>query len=128
MKSLLFALLFAVSCSFTAFGAEFADISQKDLAAAIAAKQVVLLDVNGSESYKSGHIPGAIDFDGVKEADLAKTLPADKGALIVAYCGGPQCGAWQGGAEAAAKLGYTNIKHFREGISGWKSSGAGVEK
>ena len=128
MKPLLFALLCAVSCSFSAFSAEFTDISQKDLAAAIAAKQVVLLDVNGSESYKAGHIPGAIDFDATKEADLAKTLPADKGALIVAYCGGPQCGAWQGGAEAAAKLGYTNIKHFREGISGWKSSGAGVEK
>ena len=47
-------------------------------------------------------------------------LPADKNALIVAYCGGPKCGAWKKAAKAAAALGYTNIKHFSGGISGWQ--------
>jgi rhodanese-related sulfurtransferase len=124
MKHLLLALLLAFAAS--GFAAEFADISKDDLSAAIAAKTVVLIDVNGSESYNAGHIPGAIDFQ-AKQADLAKLLPADKGALIVAYCGGPACGAWQAGAEAVAKLGYTNVKHFKQGISGWKQSGAPVE-
>jgi rhodanese-related sulfurtransferase len=40
--------------------------------------------------------------------------------MIVAYCGGPACTAWKKAAQDACKLGYTNIKHFKEGISGWK--------
>jgi rhodanese-related sulfurtransferase len=43
----------------------------------------------------------------------------NKTTLIVAYCGGPECGAYKAAADAAAALGYTNIKHYSEGISGW---------
>jgi rhodanese-related sulfurtransferase len=121
MKTALFAMLFAVSS--TAFAAEFADISQKELAAAIEAKKVVVIDVNGSDSYKKGSIPTAIDFES-KSGELAKLLPADKNTLIVAYCGGPQCNAWKQAAKEVAKLGYTNVKHYSGGISGWKESGA----
>ena len=31
-------------------------------------------------------------------------------------------------ADAAVKLGYTNVKHFAPGIAGWKKSGAPTEK
>lgn len=101
---------------------EFAAISIADLKAAIAAKKVTLLDANGTESFLAGRLPGAIDFDASK-ADLAKVLPADKASLIVAYCGGPKCGAWKSAAAAAAKLGYTNVQHFAGGLSGWKEAG-----
>lgn len=99
----------------------YADIDVADLAKLVAAKQVVLLDVNGSDSYKSGHIPGAIDFTAHRD-DIASLLPADKQALIVAYCGGPQCPMWKHGADAVAKLGYTNVRHLKAGISGWKDA------
>jgi rhodanese-related sulfurtransferase len=102
------------------------DISLADLKRAMADKVVTLLDCNGSKSYASGHIPGAIDYEGAT-ADLAKRLPNDKAALVVAYCGGPKCLAYKAGAEAAIKLGYTNVKHFSGGISGWKEAGATVE-
>lgn len=102
------------------------DINSADLKQAIADKAVVLLDCNGSKSYASGHIPGAIDFDTAK-ADLAQRLPKDKAALVVAYCGGPKCLAYKAGAEAATKLGYTNVKHFSGGISGWKEAGEKIE-
>jgi rhodanese-related sulfurtransferase len=102
------------------------DISLADLKQAIADKSVTLLDCNGSKSYAKGHIPGAIDFEGTK-ADLAKRLPADKTALVVAYCGGPQCLAYKAGAEAATELGYVNVKHFAGGISGWKDAGEKCE-
>jgi rhodanese-related sulfurtransferase len=98
------------------------DIALADLKTAIAAKTVVVLDANGSASFAKGHIPGALDFAAVK-ADLAKNLPADKGALIVAYCGGPKCGAWKEAATAAIALGYTNVQHFSGGLSGWKEGG-----
>jgi rhodanese-related sulfurtransferase len=123
MRHLLLCLLAIGAC---AAEPDFGDIPQADLATAIAAKTVTVIDVNGTASWKEGRIPGAIDFEAAK-AELAKQLPADKGALIVAYCGGPKCGAWKRAAKAVAELGYTNVKHFSGGISGWKEAKAAVE-
>ena len=106
---------------------KFPDISHDELKAAIAAKKVTLLDVNGTETYGKGHIPGAIDFTKSKEK-IASLLPKDKGALIVAYCANEACSAYQQGAKAAKELGYTNVKHYAKGIMGWKDSGEPTEK
>jgi rhodanese-related sulfurtransferase len=127
MKKLL-ALLCSLAIVPLAFAADkFPDISHDELKEAIAQKKVVLIDVNGSESYKSGHIPGAIDFESQK-GKLASELPKDKSALVVAYCANEQCGAYQAGAKAAKELGYTNVKHYPKGIQGWKKSGEKTEK
>jgi rhodanese-related sulfurtransferase len=115
--------LFAASV----YAGHYPDITINDLKAAMASKSVTLLDANGSDSYKEGHIPGAIDFSATK-GKLAKALPKDKAALIVAYCGGPQCQAYESAAKAAQKLGYTNVKHLRAGISGWQDAGEKMEK
>ncbi|MST00678.1 MAG: rhodanese-like domain-containing protein [Pedosphaera sp.] len=111
----------------TVFAGEFPDISIADLKKAIADKKVTIIDVMGSASYKKGHVPTAIDFAAAK-ASFAKSLPADKNALIVAYCGGPTCKAYQSAANAAEKLGYKNIKHMSAGISGWLQAGEKTEK
>ena len=128
MKKLV-TLLSSLLLAATAFAgsAKVADISQAELQAAIAAKSAVILDVNGSDSFKAGHIPGAVDYIAHKD-QLAALLPADKNALVVAYCGSPSCHAYAAAADAAVKLGYTNVKHFAPGISGWKKSGAPTEK
>lgn len=126
MKKLLIlcaAALFAVSV----YAGHYPDISINDLKSAISSKSVTLLDANGSDTYKQGHIPGAIDFEATK-ANLAKVLPKDKHALVVAYCGGPQCQAYQAAAKAAEKLGYKNVKHLVAGISGWHDAGEKMEK
>ena len=120
----LFALLLF---SLNAIAGSFPDITLPDLKAAIAAKKVTLLDVNGPVSYGNGHIPGAIDFT-AHTADLANALPANKSALVVAYCGNEHCGAYAQAAEAARKLGYTNVQHFKPGIAGWKEAGEATEK
>lgn len=127
MKTALFALLFSISSVAFAADAKFADISQADLAAAIKAKTVVVIDVNGSDSFKAGHIPTAVDFD-AKGKEIATVLPADKATLVVAYCGNENCSAWKSAATAVAALGYTNVKHFTPGLAGWKSSGAELQK
>lgn len=126
MKKIL-ALFAAALVSVTAYAGEFADISIADLKKAIEEKKVTIIDVNGSKSHKAGHIPGAIDYTAAK-ADLATKLPADKDALIVAYCGGPKCSAYKAAATAAEKLGYKNIKHLSAGISGWKEAGETLAK
>ena len=110
--------VFAVS----AYAAKYPDVTVTDLKSAIESKKVTLLDANGTESYQAGHIPGAIDFETQKN-NLASVLPKDKNALIVAYCGGPQCKAYQSAAQAADKLGYKNVKHLSAGISGWEKAG-----
>ena len=103
------------------------DIEIKDLNAAIDKKQVTVIDVNGTDSFRDGHIPGAIDFE-ANEAKIEKLLPKDKDALVVAYCGGPQCTAYQAAAKKAVALGYSNVKHLPAGISGWKAAGEKLEK
>jgi rhodanese-related sulfurtransferase len=125
MKKII-ALVFALVAS-SVFAAEFPDISIADLKQAIADKKVTVIDVNGAASYAKGHVPGAIDFAS-KGADLASVLPADKSALVVAYCGGPQCSAYKAAANAASQLGYTNVKHLSAGISGWKAANEALEK
>ncbi len=126
MKKLL-TLLATAALAVSVQAGEYPDISINELKKAISEKQVTVIDVNGSESYGEGHIPGAIDFT-AKKADLAKALPANKDALVVAYCGGPTCGAYAAAAKAAKELGYTNVKHLSAGISGWKDAGAPLEK
>jgi rhodanese-related sulfurtransferase len=103
------------------------EVSLDELKKLVSEKSVVLVDANGTSTYKEGHIPGAIDFE-KNEGDLAKVLPKDKKSLIVAYCGGPLCVAWEGAAKKITAMGYTNVKHFKGGIKGWKDSGQPVGK
>ena len=122
LLTLLFSLLFTASV----FAGEFPDITITDLKKAIADKKVTVIDVNGSDSWKAGHVPTAIDFDAAADK-LAEKLPKDKSALVVAYCGGPSCGAYKAAAMKAKELGYTNVKHLAAGISGWKKAGEKTE-
>jgi rhodanese-related sulfurtransferase len=96
-------------------------IAKADLEKAIADKAVTLIDCNGSDSFAKGRLPGAIDLEASK-ADLAAKLPKDKAALVVVYCGGVKCGAWKSGCAAVSALGYTNVKHFPEGLAGWDAA------
>lgn len=113
----------------TAFAgpSQIGSISHEELNAAVAAKKVTVIDVNGTSSFKSGRIPGAIDYSAHRQ-NLAAALPSDKNALVVAYCGSEKCGAYKSAANAAIALGYTNVKHYSPGIAGWKKSGAPLEK
>jgi rhodanese-related sulfurtransferase len=126
-KVLLLAFLWAL-CGLAVSAAEttFPEIGHADLKKVMEEKKAVLLDANGSKSYDKHHIPGALDFAAIKD-DLAKHLPADKDALIVAYCGSEKCPAYKAAAEAAAALGYTNVKHYAPGIQGWLKSNEKVE-
>jgi len=126
MKSKLLALVASLIAAATAFAGDFPDISVEELKKAIADKKVVVIDVNGTESWKKAHVPTAIDFES-KKADLAKVLPEDKSILVVAYCGGPSCGAYAAAAKKAKELGFTNVKHLSAGISGWKKAGEKTE-
>ena len=121
-----------VACLFTATASlhaeSYPDISIKDLKKAIQEKKVIVLDVNGTRSYSKGHVPTAIDFT-AKGKDLETLLKGkSKDTLVVAYCGGPSCGAYKKGAAQAKALGFKNVKHLSAGISGWLQAGEKTEK
>ena len=126
MKKLIASLATALLAA-TAFAGEFPDISIAEVKALAESKKATIIDVNGTESYAKAHIPGALNFEAI-EAAFAKALPEDKNAPIVAYCGGPQCKAYQQAAKAAEKLGYKNVKHMSAGLSGWTKAGEKTEK
>ena len=126
MKKLI-TLLATVFVAASTFAGEFPDISVTEVKALTESKKAVFIDVNGSESFAKGRIPGALDYAAIKN-NLTEALPKDKNMLIVAYCGGPQCKAYQAAANAAQKLGYKNIKHMSAGISGWLQAGEKTEK
>jgi len=126
MKHLFLTLSAVAILAANALAGTFPDISTADLKAAIAKKDVTILDVNGTETYKAGHIPGSIDYVANKK-DIATLLPADKGALVVAYCGSEKCGAYAKAAEAAKELGYTNVQHYKPGLAGWKDAGEALQ-
>ena len=128
MKKLLTLLATSVlAVSSYCYAGEFPDVSVTEVKALAETKKAVIIDVNGTESYKKGHVPGALDYAAIKDK-LAEVLPKDKNATIVAYCGGPKCKAYQAAATAAEKLGYKNIKHMSAGIAGWKEAGQKMEK
>ena len=122
----LYALLVTAVIAVSAYAGDFADISINEVNKLAESKSAVIIDVNGDESFKAGHVPGALDFAAIQDK-LAASLPQKKDALIVAYCGNPKCGAYLRVAKAAQKLGYTNIKHMSAGISGWKAAGLKTE-
>ncbi len=102
--------------------ARFPEIKREELVKAVNGKTAFLVDANGGESYAQAHIPGAVSFDKAT-GGFSADLPADKGALIVAYCGGPACGAWCGAADKLEAMGYKNIRHYKGGIKEWKQAG-----
>ena len=102
MKTLLASLVTA-TVLVSAYAGPYADISINEVNKLTESKSAVIIDVNGNESFKAGHVPGALNFTAIKD-NLAANLPKKKDALIVAYCGSPKCGAYLRAAKAAEKL------------------------
>ena len=96
-------------------GVEFSQINKNELRSMINAGKVVVIDARDSESYSAGHIDGAVNL-------AANTLPKDKNATLVFYCGGPQCTLAPKAARMALNEGYKNVMVFSGGWSEWHNS------
>ena len=46
---------------------------------------------------------------------------------IVFFCAGPRCWLSYNASLRAAKLGYTNVRKYREGIEDWVDAGLPTE-
>ncbi len=79
----------ALTAAYLGHRDEFDQLSRSELAARLAAGDVVVLDVRPSAEYAAGHIAGARSIPADRLARELRSLPAD--VEIVAYCRGPYC-------------------------------------
>ena len=85
-----------------------------------------LFDSRPESRFQEGAIPTAVNLPFAAFDAMTGKLPADKTARIIFYCSGITCSMSPGSAEKAKKLGYTNIKIYRNGIPGWSEKNATI--
>ncbi|MEY9862232.1 rhodanese-related sulfurtransferase [Catenulispora sp. GAS73] len=102
-------------------------ITRDELKAAIDSGSVTVLDALAGAYWEKQHLPGAIPLhaDHVEEV-YAELLP-DRDALIVTYCSNAACPNSQAVAGKLERLGYTNVRKYREGIEDWATAGLPLE-
>lgn len=99
-------------------------IGRDELAARVAAGEVVVIDVRPAAEYAAGHIAGArsIPIDDLA-ADI-KALPA--GVEIVAYCRGPYCVYADDAVRLLRSRGRT-ARRLEDGFPEWQQAELPVE-
>ena len=81
----------------------------------------VLLDVRSPESFREGHVPGAVNLPHgrINERNLAGFAP---NMLFVVDRAGPHCNGADKAAVRLARLGRP-VKKMLGGITGWRDEG-----
>ncbi len=87
-------------------------VSKDELTKMLQANNVTVVDARGEDAFAEGHIQGAINYGKAE-------LPADKGAMLVFYCGGLKCPMAEKAAKKAVASGYTNVLVFKGGWDAW---------
>ena len=82
-----------------------------------------IIDVLPRPSYRSGHIPDAINLPNDEIETEANAILPDFNAAIVVYCGGPQCPLGRQAQQQLMDLGYRNVTHYLGGLEEWTRLG-----
>ncbi|MFE3755108.1 rhodanese-like domain-containing protein [Nocardia tengchongensis] len=102
-------------------------ITREELLKEIEAGTVTVLDALGGTYYAKAHLPGAL---ALVEADVETAAPQllpDRDAAIVTYCSNAACPNSQNVATVLERLGYTNVRKYRDGIQDWTEAGLPIE-
>jgi rhodanese-related sulfurtransferase len=99
-------------------------IDRVELAARIAAGDVVVVDVRPAPEYAAGHIAGARSIPVDQLAASIKALPAD--VEIVAYCRGPYCVYADDAVRVLRRRGRA-ARRLEDGFPEWQRAGLPVE-
>ncbi|WP_067539691.1 rhodanese-like domain-containing protein [Nocardia crassostreae] len=102
-------------------------ITREELAKEIEAGSVIVLDALGGEYYAKQHLPGALALVEAEMDSRAAELLPDRDAAIVTYCSDVTCPNSQHVATRLERLGYTNVRKYREGIRDWAEAGLPLE-
>lgn len=80
-----------------------------------------LIDSRPLPRFQEGALPTAIHLPFIGFDKFVDRLPKDKSQLVVFYCGGLTCTLSPNSLKKAEKLGYTNLRVYREGQPEWAS-------
>jgi rhodanese-related sulfurtransferase len=103
---------------------EFDELSRTELAARLAAGDVVIVDVRPSPEYAAGHIAGARSIPADRLARELRTLPAD--VEIVAYCRGPYCLLADEAVRLLRRKGHT-ARRLQDGFPEWRHANLPIQ-
>jgi rhodanese-related sulfurtransferase len=104
-----------------------ATITRPELEALIATGDVVVIDALPAAYYDQIHLPGALNLVEDDVEQLAPALLPDKGATIVTYCSNESCGNSGAVAARLERLGYTDVRKYRDGVQDWVAAGNPTE-
>ena len=102
-------------------------ITRDELKAAIESDEVTVVDALPPAYYEQQHLPGAVNLFVDDAAEHAAAVLPDKHAAIVTYCSNEACPNSEGVARTLTRLGYTDVRKFREGIQDWVGAGLPTE-
>jgi len=85
-----------------------------------------LVEVLSEDSFKKGHIPGAINIP-VGKLDTEADKKLEKTDKIVVYCSSYSCHASTNAAKTLLEMGYENVLDFKTGKKGWSDAGLHLE-
>lgn len=102
-------------------------ITRDELRAAIDAGTVTVVDALGGEYWAKQHLPGAVPLAPTEVAERAAALLPDRSAAIVTYCSNVACPNSGQVADQLSRLGYGNVRKYREGIEDWVGAGLPTE-
>ncbi len=103
-------------------------ITREEVAAKIAAGNVVVLEALPPKYYEEAHLPGALNMPHDQTDALAPVLVPDKTADIVVYCASGACPNSTIAANRLDELGYSNVREYELGKQDWVEAGLPLEK
>ncbi|MEW2356068.1 rhodanese-like domain-containing protein [Spirillospora sp. NPDC029432] len=86
----------------------------------------VVVDARNDESWRQGHVPGAVHLPTAEIAERAAEV-VGRDAEVVVYCWGPGCNGATKAALEFARLGYA-VKEMIGGFEYWAREGYPVER
>lgn len=96
---------------------------------------VVVVDAMPVSWYRKEHLPGACNIPGFPYEDapvlterFAPAVLPGKDAAVVVYCSNIPCRNSEFVGSQLIRLGYTNVRAYREGIEDWVSAGLPTER
>jgi rhodanese-related sulfurtransferase len=98
-------------------------IGREELAARLARREVLVVDVRPAPEYAAGHIAGARSVPVTELRRRLRALPRD--AEVVAYCRGPYCVYADDAVRALTRHGL-RARRLADGYPQWKQAGLPV--
>ncbi|MBI4934404.1 MAG: metalloregulator ArsR/SmtB family transcription factor [Actinobacteria bacterium] len=114
----------ALAAAYLGHRDEFDQLSRTELAARLAAGDVVVVDVRPSAEYAAGHIAGARSIPADRLARELHSLPAD--VEIVAYCRGPYCLLADDAVRLLRRQGRT-ARRLEDGFPEWRHANLPIQ-